>query len=98
MSFSHKISDEYFARAANVIPGGIYGHVATVAGLPRHFPHYIRTAEGCRFEDVDGNQWLDFMCGFGTILHGYLHPEIESAALAQRQLGAVFNQPSPVMV
>ena len=98
MSFSHKISDEYFARAANVIPGGIYGHVAPVAGLPRHFPHYIRTAEGCRFEDVDGNQWLDFMCGFGTILHGYLHPEIESAALAQRQLGAVFNQPSPVMV
>ena len=51
-----------------------------------------------RFEDVDGNEWLDFMCGFGAILHGYLHPEIEAAAEINETLGLVFNQPSPVMV
>ena len=48
--------------------------------------------------DVDGNEWLDFMCGFGAILHGYNHPEIEEAATLQREKGSIFNQPSSLMV
>ena len=69
MSLKHEKSDNLFSRAMNVIPGGIYGHVAPVAGLPMHLPKYIQEASGCRFIDVDGNEWIDFMCGFGAILH-----------------------------
>ena len=78
-------SDQIFQRALTVIPGGIYGHVAPATGLPRHFPHFCERAKGCRFEDVDGNEWIDFMCGFGAILHGYNHPEIEEAVTLQRE-------------
>ena len=88
MSLDRDISDQLFARAAKVIPGGIYGHVAPAAGLPRHFPHYIKSGKGSRFEDVDGNEWLDFMCGFGAILHGYLHPEIEGGCRIAETLGS----------
>ena len=63
MSLKRDNSDELFLRASKVIPGGIYGHVTPVAGLPRHFPHYTESALGCRFKDVDGNEWIDFMCG-----------------------------------
>ncbi|MBT7406359.1 MAG: aminotransferase class III-fold pyridoxal phosphate-dependent enzyme [Opitutae bacterium] len=98
MSLKRDISDSLFSRALKVIPGGIYGHVAPIAGLPRHFPHYTKSASGCRFEDVDGNEWLDFMCGFGAILHGYSNSEIEESAHEQRSKGAVFNQPSQIMV
>ena len=56
MSLKRNISDSLFSRALKVIPGGIYGHVAPIAGLPRHFPHYTKSASGCRFEDVDGNE------------------------------------------
>ena len=98
MSLKRDTSDSLFSRALKVIPGGIYGHVAPIAGLPRHFPHYTKSASGCRFEDVDGNEWLDFMCGFGAILHGYSNSEIEESANEQRSKGAVFNQPSPIMV
>lgn len=98
MILKREISDQVFDRASKVIPGGIYGHVAPAAGLPRFFPHYIKSGTGCMFEDVDGNEWLDFMCGFGAILHGYSHPEIDAAADEQKKLGSVFNQPSPVMV
>ena len=91
-------SDQIFQRALKVVPGGIYGHVAPAAGLPRHFPHFCERAKGCSFEDVDGNEWIDFMCGFGAILHGYNHPEIEEAVSLQRDKGMVFNQPSPLMV
>ena len=98
MSIKREISDSLFTRALNVIPGGIYGHVAPVAGLPRYFPHYAQSASGARFVDVDGNEWMDFMCGFGAILHGYSNPEIEDFAEEQRSKGSVFNQPSPIMV
>jgi glutamate-1-semialdehyde 2,1-aminomutase len=98
MTVKRDKSDDLFCRAVDVIPGGIYGHVAPVAGMPRNFPHYIKSASGCRFEDVDGNEWLDFMCGFGAILHGYSNSDIDVAANAQRSKGAIFNQPSPVMV
>jgi glutamate-1-semialdehyde 2,1-aminomutase len=91
-------SDRWFERAGKVIPGGIYGHVAPVAGLPRSFPHYCERANGSRFVDVDGNEWIDFMCGFGAILHGYLNPEIEHAVDLQRSKGSIFNQPSLLMV
>jgi glutamate-1-semialdehyde 2,1-aminomutase len=91
-------SDQLFERARKVVPGGIYGHFSPAAALPRHFPHFCDHAKGCKFVDVDGNEWIDFMCGFGAILHGYQNPEIEEAASRQREKGTVFNQPAPLMV
>lgn len=91
-------SDHWFERAGKVIPGGIYGHVAPAAGLPLSFPHYCDNATGSRFIDLDGNEWIDFMCGFGAILHGYRNPIIEEAVSIQMSKGSVFNQPSTLMV
>lgn len=98
MKIQRNKSDQLFRRALEVVPGGIYGHVAPATGLPGHFPHFCERAMGCRFEDVDGNEWIDFMCGFGAILHGYQYPEIEEAVARQREKGMVFNQPSSLMV
>ena len=89
-------SDEFKFRARKVVPGGIYGHASPAAGsgISLIFGDH---AQGSRFVDVDGNEWLDFMCGFGAILHGYNHPEIEEAVTLQREKGSVFNQPSSLM-
>lgn len=90
-------SMELFRRAAKVIPGGIYGHASPAAGLPGTFPYYAERAEGCRYWDVDGREYLDFMCGYGTISLGYGHPTVEEAASRQREKGSVFNHPSALM-
>ena len=91
-------SDDWFKRAGKVIPGGIYGHVAPAAGLPLSFPHYCEEAKGARFTDLDGNEWIDYMCGFGAILHGYRNPVVEEKVSNQILKGSVFNQPSTLMV
>lgn len=91
-------SDTLFVRSSKVIPGGIYGHLSPSASLPRHFAHFCSKGEGVHFEDVDGNDWLDFMCAYGAVLHGYNHPEIEKAVAIQRKLGTVFNHPHEVSV
>lgn len=90
-------SMELFRRASKVIPGGIYGHASPAAGLPQAFPYYAKRAEGCRYWDVDDREYLDFMCGYGTISLGYGHPEVEEAATRQREKGSVFNHPSELM-
>ena len=91
-------SQELFDRAASVIPGGIYGHTSPALTVPGSFPAYAVRGEGCRYTDVDGNEFIDFMCGYGPILLGYRHPEVEEAAERQRREGDCFNHPTPLMV
>ena len=84
-------------RAAKVIPGGMYGH-QNAASLPESFPQYFTRAEGCRLWDSDGNQYIDYVCGFGPNLLGYRHPEVERAAAEQTARGDCMTGPAPCMV
>jgi len=84
-------------RARAVIPGGMYGHLS-VNALPAEYPQFYQRAEGAHVWDVDGNEYVDFMCSFGPILLGYRHPEVERAAAAQRALGDTMSGPGAVMV
>ena len=52
-------------------------------GIARLLPHYCRNTKGYLFEDVDGNQWVDFMCAYGAVLHGYSNAEIDDAVREQ---------------
>lgn len=85
---------EIFQRAAKVIPGGIYGHTSPASNLPESFPYYAESAQGCRYKDVDGQEYIDFLCGYGTISLGYKHPVVEEAVTKQREKGTLFNHPT----
>ena len=94
-------SKELFARAFDVIPSGIYGHQGPSEGcyIPQSaFPLFSSRAEGTRFWDVDGNEFIDYMCGYGPNVLGYNDPDVDAAAAAQRKLEDVVTIPSGVMV
>jgi glutamate-1-semialdehyde aminotransferase len=40
------------------------------------YPSHISQAFKCYLHDVDGNRYIDFVCGLGTNLFGYANPEI----------------------
>ena len=61
----------------------------------RQFPYFAESGEGCRYKDVDGNEYIDYLAGYGPIVLGYNDPVVEAAADAQRKLGAAFNHPTP---
>jgi glutamate-1-semialdehyde 2,1-aminomutase len=84
-------------RAEAVIPNGMYGHEA-VTLLPDDYPQFFDRANGARLWDVDGNEYLDFMCGFGPNLMGYGHAAIDAAAAARQRSGDAMTGPAPVMV
>jgi glutamate-1-semialdehyde 2,1-aminomutase len=87
-----------FERASQVIPGGIYGHASPAATVPGNYPYFAKQADGCRYTDVDGNEYIDFMCGFGPILLGYNHPEISEVAQRVQAEGDCFNHPTEYAV
>ena len=87
-----------FARASRVIPGGIYGHTSPALTVPGEFPYFAVRAEGGRYWDADGREFVDFMCGYGPVVLGHRHPEVEAAAEKQRRDGDCFNHPTEAMV
>ena len=91
-------SNSLFNRALKVIPSGSYGHTSPVGSLPTHFPKFAERGSGYKFWDVDGNEWIDFMCGYGTVIHGYAEPSIEHAVRELRADGNIFNHPHSVIV
>lgn len=85
------------ARAQLVVPGGMWGHL-NAARLPEGYPQFFAAAEGCRVRDVDGREYIDFMCSWGPILLGHRHPDVQAAAEAQAARGDCLNGPGEVMV
>ena len=85
------------ARAEKVIPGGMWGHMS-VAALPAGYPQYFSDAKGSRLTDVDGNNYVDFMCGYGPIILGHKDADVDSAFIAQLKEIDLANGPSEKLV
>ncbi len=47
----------------------------------RKFPFSLKRAKGCRIEDVEGNRYLDFLCGAGSLALGHNDPEVNAAMI-----------------
>jgi glutamate-1-semialdehyde 2,1-aminomutase len=84
-------------RAAVVIPGGMYGHQNAIR-LPEGFPQFLAEGRGCRIWDVDGNEYIDFMCSYGPIVLGHRHVKVDAAAAAQQARADCQNGPSTRLV
>jgi glutamate-1-semialdehyde 2,1-aminomutase len=91
MTYDLSKSYEMFERARRVIPGGLYGTRSPNFVTFGEFPVFIRSGQGCRITDVDGNEYIDFMCAYGPIVLGYSHPAVERAVMEQEARGNTFT-------
>ena len=94
---SRAVDSAYRDRARRVIPNGMYGHLST-SRLGPDYPQFLARGEGARVWDVDGREFIDFMCSFGPILLGHAHPEVDAVAAETSARGDVLNCPGPEMV
>ena len=86
-------SEELFARAKAVTPGGVNSPVRAfnaVGGTPR----FIREAKGAWLTDVDGNSYVDLICSWGPMLLGHAHPEVQAAVQAAVARGTSYGTPT----
>lgn len=91
-------SEALYARAKKVVPGGIYGHQSPRLLVEGSYPYFFDRGLGSRVWDIDGNEYIDFMCSYGPIVLGHRHPKVEEAVLAQMRKGNCFNGPTEAWV
>lgn len=90
-------SEALFARAQNILPGGVNSPVRACKSVGCD-PLFIERAAGPRMWTVDGQELLDFVMSWGPMLLGHAHPGVEAAAMAAVKNGASFGAPCPAEV
>ncbi len=86
-------SEALFARARNVIPGGVNSPVRafrSVGGTPR----FIARGAGSHIYDVDGNEYIDYVCSWGPLILGHRPAQVIDALRETLEIGTSFGAPT----
>ena len=86
-------SQRLFAAATVTIPGGV-NSPARAWGSVGGDPLFFASGNGSKITDVDGNQYIDYVCSWGPLILGHSHPEVVNAAQVATGAGASFGAPS----
>ena len=76
-------------RLGAVMPGGN----TRTATWYAPYPVALAEGRGCRVTDVDGNEYLDFVNNYTSLVHGHAHPAVVEAIAAAAAGGTVFPAP-----
>jgi glutamate-1-semialdehyde 2,1-aminomutase len=57
-------------------------------------PIFIASGKGARVTDVDGNEYVDWVCSWGPLILGHAHPEVVSAVTEAATRGTSFGAPT----
>src|ERR1700744_1227064 len=86
-------SAELFARAQQVIPGGVNSPVRafrSVGGTPR----FMVSARGAYLTDADGREYVDLVSSWGPMVLGPAHPAVVEAVRVAAGRGLSFGTPT----
>ena len=90
-------SRAFFQRAQLSIPGGVSSPVRACKSVGCD-PVFIERANGSKVYDVDGNEYVDFVCSWGPMILGHNHPTVATAIKEALAKGTSFGAPTPLEV
>jgi glutamate-1-semialdehyde 2,1-aminomutase len=94
---SRERTRELRARARQVLVGGVNSPVRAFGAVGGE-PLFIERGSGSRLFDMDGREFLDYVCSWGAAILGHAHPSITSAVQEQAALGSSYGMTSPLEV
>ena len=81
-----------FEIARKLVPGGVLGIRRPYNFVEGEFPIFFEEGKGGRVTDIDGNEYIDYLCAYGPIIIGNREPEIDEAVIEQiRERGFCFS-------
>ncbi|MDY3229061.1 MAG: glutamate-1-semialdehyde 2,1-aminomutase [Kiritimatiellia bacterium] len=86
-------SQALFDRAKRVMPGGVNSPVRACTAVGR-IPRFISRADGDRIVDVDGNEYIDYVCSWGPGILGHAHPKVLEAVKKACDEGLTYGAPT----
>ncbi len=87
-------SQQLFQRALAVIPGGVNSPVRAFRAVGGE-PFFVESASGSRIRDVDGREYIDFVCSWGPLILGHAHPNVVRSLQEAASLGTSYGTPTP---
>ena len=89
----HANSEAAFLKARQIMPGGVSSPVRAFKAVGGT-PVFIREAEGCRLQDIDGNRYIDYVCSYGPIIAGHANEQVVAALSKAIGRGTSFGAPT----
>ncbi|MEK7400332.1 MAG: glutamate-1-semialdehyde 2,1-aminomutase [Candidatus Poribacteria bacterium] len=89
----HTKSQILYSKAIECIPGGVNSPVRAFKSVGGN-PIFIQSGSGSKIYDVDGNEYIDYVCSWGPLILGHSHPKIVSALIEQVTKGTSYGAPT----
>tara|TARA_B100001029_G_scaffold99292_1_gene81670 strand:+ start:1154 stop:2422 length:1269 start_codon:yes stop_codon:yes gene_type:complete len=87
------LNEDYFARANQVIPGGVNSPVRSFRSVGGT-PYFVSKAEGPYVWDSEGARYIDYVMSYGPGIVGHSHPQIIDAIQQASGNGATYGAPT----
>ncbi len=85
-------SSELFDRAKRVLPGGVNSPVRAFRAVGGS-PFFVAHGHGASLADVDGREYLDYVCSWGALILGHAHPAVLEAVQQAAARGWTYGTP-----
>lgn len=86
-------SETLFRQAKTLMPGGVNSPVRAFRAVGCD-PLFLDHASGDRITDVDGNEYIDYVCSWGPGILGHAHPKVVQAVQEAAAGGLTFGAPT----
>lgn len=84
-----------FARAQELMPGGVNSPVRSFANVDSN-PPFIARGEGANLYDIDGNKYIDYVLSWGPMIVGHAHPLVVEAITKAAHNGTSYGAPTEI--
>ena len=90
---NHPKSQELYSESIKHIPGGVNSPVRAFKSVGGD-PLFIQRGHGSKIYDVDGNEYIDYVCSWGPLILGHSHPNVVAALIGQAGNGTSYGAPT----
>ena len=94
MKLKFEYSGKLWQEALHCFPGGVNSPVRAFRGVGGT-PFFTQRAKGSRLWDMDGNEYIDYVCSWGPMILGHAHPKVVRAVQEAARDGTSFGTPNP---
>ncbi len=86
-------STEAFARAGQLMPGGVSSPVRAYKSVGRD-PIFVQSGSGAYVKDLDGNEYIDYVLSYGPLILGHCPSTVVTAITKAAGKGSSFGMPT----
>lgn len=87
-------SKKIYEKAKESIPGGVNSPVRAFQSVDKEYPIFIKSGNGSKLYDEDGNEYVDMIGSWGPMILGHNYPQVLEVVKRELENGTSFGLPT----